>query len=62
MSVTHPAHRGSIALEDGRIRAHERFPGEQFVLRIAAPKCAGATDPKSPALSRTSGSMRRGIR
>lgn len=47
MSVTHPAHRGSIALEDGRILAHERFPGEQFVLRIAAPKCAARAKPGS---------------
>ena len=34
----HPAHRGSIFLEDGRIVSQETWPGEQFVLRIAAPK------------------------
>jgi dihydroorotate dehydrogenase electron transfer subunit len=36
----HPAHRGSIFLEDGKVISHETWPGEQFVLRIAAPKCA----------------------
>ena len=36
----HPAHRGSIFLEEGTVVSQETWPGEQFVLRIAAPKCA----------------------
>ena len=43
----HPAHRGSIFLEDGRIVSQESWPGEQFVLRIAAPKCAARALPGS---------------
>ena len=39
-STQHPAHRGSICLEEGKILAHETHAGDQFVLRIAAPKCA----------------------
>jgi dihydroorotate dehydrogenase electron transfer subunit len=45
--VEHPAHRGSIALEDGELLAREAFPGEQFVLRIHAPKCAARALPGS---------------
>jgi dihydroorotate dehydrogenase electron transfer subunit len=44
---THPAHRGSISLEDGQIVSQEAWPGEQFVLRIAAPKCAARALPGS---------------
>lgn len=44
---TSPAHRGSIALEDGMILAQERFPADQFILRIAAPKCAARAIPGS---------------
>ena len=43
----HPAHRGSICLEDGTLIAQESWPGEQFVLRIAAPKCAARALPGS---------------
>jgi dihydroorotate dehydrogenase electron transfer subunit len=43
----HPAHRGSIFLEDGKVISHETWPGEQFVLRIAAPKCAARALPGS---------------
>lgn len=44
---THPAHRGTIFLEEGRVLAHESWPGEQFVLRIAAPKTAARALPGS---------------
>ena len=44
---THPAHRGSIFLEDGKVIALETWPGEQFVLRISAPKCAARALPGS---------------
>ncbi len=33
-------HRQTIALEDARLVAREECPGEQFVLRLAAPRCA----------------------
>ena len=34
------AHRGTIHLEDGRLLATQEFAGEQYILRIEAPKCA----------------------
>ena len=43
----HPAHRGSIFLEDGAVISQETWPGEQFVLRISAPKCAARAEPGS---------------
>ena len=43
----HPAHRGSIFLEDGKVISQETWPGEQFVLRISAPKCAARALPGS---------------
>ena len=43
----HPASRGSIFLEDGEILAQETWPGEQFVLRVKAPKCAARALPGS---------------
>ena len=43
----HPAHRGSIFLEDGTVISHETWPGEQFVLRVSAPKCAARALPGS---------------
>ena len=43
----HPAHRGTIFLEDGTVIAQEGWPGEQFVLRISAPKCAARAQPGS---------------
>ncbi|MEY2626097.1 MAG: hypothetical protein RL412_1872 [Pseudomonadota bacterium] len=47
MSVQHPAHRGSICLEDGKVLAQHAFPGDQFVIRIEAPKCAARALPGS---------------
>lgn len=47
MSVQHPAHRGSICLEDGKVLAQQSFPGDQFVIRIEAPKCAARALPGS---------------
>jgi dihydroorotate dehydrogenase electron transfer subunit len=47
MSVQHPAHRGSICLEDGKVLAQQSFPGEQFIIRIEAPKCAARALPGS---------------
>ncbi len=39
------AHRGTIALEDGRLLDRQAFPGEQYILRIEAPKCAAQAQP-----------------
>jgi len=40
-------HRGTIFVDDGEVLSVERHPGEQFILRIAAPHCAGAATPGS---------------
>ena len=39
------AHRGTIALEDARIVAHEDFEDGQHVVRIAAPRIAARAAP-----------------
>jgi len=39
--------RNTIFVEDGELLHVERFPGEQFVMRIRAPKCAAAAEPGS---------------
>lgn len=39
--------RDTIFVEDGEILAVESWPGEQFVIRIRAPKCAAAAQPGS---------------
>ena len=36
----HPAHRGTIHVEDARVLSHTPFPGSQFVLRLASPQVA----------------------
>jgi dihydroorotate dehydrogenase electron transfer subunit len=41
------AHRGTIFVEDAVILGHQAFPGAQFVLRLAASKCARAATPGS---------------
>jgi dihydroorotate dehydrogenase electron transfer subunit len=41
------ANRGTIFVEDGEILAVSHFPGEQFIMRIRAPKCAAAAQPGS---------------
>lgn len=38
-------HRNTIFVQDGEILAVEAFPGEQFIMRIRAPKCAAAAQP-----------------
>lgn len=40
-------HRGSIRLEDAEILSQEKFPGEQYVLRLKAPQCAARALPGS---------------
>ncbi len=39
------ANRNTIFVEDGKVIAVETFPGDQFVSRIHAPKCAEAARP-----------------
>ncbi len=40
-------HRGSIFLEDAEILSNDAFDGDQFVLRVSAPKVAAAAEPGS---------------
>jgi dihydroorotate dehydrogenase electron transfer subunit len=42
-----PAHRGTIFLEDARVLEHRAFAGAQYVMRLAAPRCAAAATPGS---------------
>ena len=41
------AHRGTIFLEQARVISQLAYDGEQFVLRVAAPKCAAHAGPGS---------------
>ena len=41
------ADRGTLRLEDARIVRQNAFEGEQFVLRLEAPACAGLAEPGS---------------
>ena len=41
------ANRNTIFVEDGELLSVETFPGDQFVMRIRAPKCAAAAQPGS---------------
>ena len=43
--MNHPAHRASIFLQDALILEHQAFPGEQYVLRLQAEKCAARALP-----------------
>jgi dihydroorotate dehydrogenase electron transfer subunit len=38
-------HRGTIFVEEAEVITHERFPAEQYVLRLQAPKCAAKAEP-----------------
>ena len=40
MGAAAKAHRGTIFVEDARVISQQAFPGNQFVLRVAAPECA----------------------
>ena len=39
--------RGTLFVEDGEIIAKSAFPGDQFIMRIRAPKCAAMAKPGS---------------
>jgi dihydroorotate dehydrogenase electron transfer subunit len=45
--MTDKPHRGTIFVEEAEVLAHDAFPGEQYVLRLAAPECAAAARPGS---------------
>jgi dihydroorotate dehydrogenase electron transfer subunit len=40
-------HRGTIFVEDAELLASQEYPGQQFVIRLRAPKCAAAATPGS---------------
>ena len=40
-------HRGTLFVEDATILLHEKFPGNQYVLRVQAPRCASRANPGS---------------
>jgi dihydroorotate dehydrogenase electron transfer subunit len=44
---TERPHRGTIFLEDAAVLEHRAFAGDQYVLRLAAPRCAAAATPGS---------------
>ncbi len=37
--------RGTIFVDQGEVLSHEAWPGDQYILRIRAPKCAAAAKP-----------------
>jgi dihydroorotate dehydrogenase electron transfer subunit len=37
--------RNTIFVEDGELLQVDKFPGDQFIMRIRAPKCAAAAEP-----------------
>ncbi len=41
------SHRGTIHLEDAEVLSHQRYPGEQYIMRLNAPKCAAKAQPGS---------------
>jgi dihydroorotate dehydrogenase electron transfer subunit len=43
----HPAHRGSICLEDAVVLAQTAHEGAQWILRLEAPRCAARAQPGS---------------
>ncbi len=47
MSAAQAAHRGRIFLEDAAVLGHAAFPGGQYLLRLAAPRCAATATPGS---------------
>jgi len=47
MQLTAKPHRDTLFVEDARILAHDSYPGDQYVLRLEAPRCAGHAQPGS---------------
>ena len=46
MTTARP-HRDIVFVEDADILLHDRYPGDQYVLRVQAPKCAAQAAPGS---------------
>ncbi|NOX26763.1 MAG: dihydroorotate dehydrogenase electron transfer subunit [Gammaproteobacteria bacterium] len=46
-SHKHPAHRGSIFVEDATIISHQRFDADQYILRLSSARCAKRAEPGS---------------
>lgn len=46
-TYNHGAHRGTILLEDARVLAHTAWEGDQYILRLEAPRCAATAVPGS---------------
>jgi dihydroorotate dehydrogenase electron transfer subunit len=44
---TEKAHRGTLFVEDATILLHDSYPGNQYVLRVQAPRCAARANPGS---------------
>jgi len=57
MSNSAKQHRATLFVEDARILAHDSHPGGQYVLRVAAPRCADRAQPGSFAHIRCSPSL-----
>ena len=45
--MTGREHRGTIFVEDAELLSQQEYPGQQFVIRLRAPKCAAAATPGS---------------
>lgn len=45
--MPHPAHRGTIFVEDAEVVAHDAYADKQFILRLHAPQCAAKAQPGS---------------
>ena len=45
--MKHPEYRGSIAVEDATVISHKRFDADQYILRLASPRCAERAEPGS---------------
>ncbi len=46
-AITDKPHRGTIFVEDAEVVSQQAYPGEQYVLRLRAPKCAANAKPGS---------------
>ena len=57
MSVQHPAHRGTILLEDAKVLGHEAWPGRQHVLTLHAPRIAARATPRRLGAGSRDGSL-----
>jgi len=45
--MTDKPHRNTLFVEDAEILSHDSYPGDQYILRVQAPRCAAAAQPGS---------------